>query len=374
MRRSVGQPIGRHDAIQTGTAHPVVAVPVLGVQIDILDPGARGKDIVDGSFCAMAAVVRHVHAIVSREGDLDLAVVQVAAGELARVAFVGGGSGPDQAADHQHVLGRIVTAGRVVGDPKRLACIGVEGSHGVAAALVAEDLLAASEKYDVIVDDQRRGEPRANVRGAEDGIGLPLPLAGCAVQANDVLAVMPEHTIVVGRQCHWHHRRVGSPLNIAGVGLDGNDLPRRRVPGPLRRLGANVCDALPARDGRPWPGIGFRVDDDVQHAVRMDQFVGGCAGLVCAERLASGRIQGRNRFVEPEGDVDTITNGDQPPRNQCRATLQHPKLCMPGLELALPEDRAVERVAGDQREVRGQLDLLSGTFVEDVEHSSARGY
>ncbi len=89
MLGRIGEAIGRDEAIEAGAAHPVVAIPVLFLEVDVLNAGPRGHNVLVSGLGAVTPVMRHVHAVVGWEGRADLARAQVTRGEQAGVTLVG---------------------------------------------------------------------------------------------------------------------------------------------------------------------------------------------------------------------------------------------------------------------------------------------
>ena len=252
----------------------------------------------------------------------------------------------------------------VLGGPELLARLGVEAGHLVLAR-------AAGEEHDVVVEHQRRRVVGGQRQSRADRLGRPFPLARLAIGADDLLAVVEDDVSLVGAHRHRRDGRLHLPQRSARLGVDGQHNAFRLVPGALL---VHSLVFVPADGVFPRVAVGPRrrgIDQQEQHAIRVEDLLGRLALVVGAERLARGRVEGDQRLVEPERRVDDVTDRHQAPRQERRAGLQRPKVCVPQRDVALPEDRAVERVAGDQLPFGRQLDRRPRSLVEDVEHPAA---
>ncbi len=155
VRRRVEQAVAGHDAVEAPASHPMIDVPVLRLGVDEL--GARpGRDQVPvGRLAAVTALVHEEDVGVGLEPRPDLAGVEVVADELAGVPVPGDASGPDQAADDEHVHRAVMAGGQAVDRPQDLAAVGRQAGHrGV----------AAGEHDDTVGQDQGRPERRRQGR------------------------------------------------------------------------------------------------------------------------------------------------------------------------------------------------------------------
>ena len=89
MRRSIGQPVARHDPVKTAAADPVVDVPVLLFRVDKFDARSRRHDESVGRLGDVAAMVEPVRVEVRRELNFDFTGEDVSTGERARVLAAG---------------------------------------------------------------------------------------------------------------------------------------------------------------------------------------------------------------------------------------------------------------------------------------------
>ena len=76
MWRGVEEAVGRHDAVETRAADPVVDEPLLTLDVDELRPGSRGEQEVIGRLAAITAVVEPVGVDVRREAVEYFAALQ----------------------------------------------------------------------------------------------------------------------------------------------------------------------------------------------------------------------------------------------------------------------------------------------------------
>ena len=88
---------------------------------------------------------------------------------------------------------------------------------------------------------------------------------------------------------------------------------------------------------------------------------------VAASRIVVGR-------VDAQGHVQAIAHGHEASQQVGRSALQAEVLAGPLGNIALPEDGAVESVAGDETPVRRQLDRRPRAFVQNVEQAAVGGY
>ncbi|KKL66765.1 hypothetical protein LCGC14_2141700, partial [marine sediment metagenome] len=276
---------------------------------------------------------------VGPEFALDLAGQQVQPGKRARVPASGDRPGPHLAVDDQQVLGAVVPAAVMPGSPQCLAILDRKRRHHP---------VPPGEHDDVLVHQQRRGEIGRQGRAPDDRLGSPQHLAVGAIQADDPFAVVEEHPPRVGRERHRHHRVGLLPEQLARIGFDGHDLPRRLIPPPAARH-ALLRLADVAVHGQERLGPFARVVDlQEHHPVGDDDLLGGLAALLRAHDLARRRVQHRQRIVQAERDVHPLAHGHQPPRKLGRAALEGPQLRMPRRDRPLPQDRPVVCVARDQ--------------------------
>ena len=104
--------------------------------------------------------------------------------------------------------------------------------------------------------------------------------------------------------------------------------------------------------GRRALGLQRLADDQVQLAVVTDDLVRVFRSLVGAHHLAGGGVQGGDRLAVAERDVHAIAHGHQAPGQFGRSAAEGSQLVLPGRDRFLPEQHAVERVAGDQHPLR----------------------
>jgi len=209
MLRGVDQSVRRHDPVKARAPHPMMNLPGLLAEIDEFDAGPRRQEVVVGRLGPVTAVVEPIGVDVREELVFDLAGLRVAARPHARVAAAGDGGRPDQPADHQQVLRRVVPAAMMLAAPERPAGVGRKRRH------VA---VAAGKQDDVAVDDEIRHVAGVVQRPAADCLRLPAGLATLAIEADDCLAVVEVHAFFVHRQGPLGHGRSRSPEHVAAIG------------------------------------------------------------------------------------------------------------------------------------------------------------
>ena len=292
---------------------------------------------------------------------LHLAGSRVPPGKLAHYLAAGGLARPDEPAGDQDVLRRAVARRRMVALPQFLTRLGRHRRQRVRAAGVPRARLLArrfpaGKQHHALVDDQRRAVEGTELARAGHGLGGPQLLAAVTVQADDLLAVVEVHARGVGGQRHRHDLARRRPPHPARVGLDGPDGPLDQVP----ELGRVALGGLLARDHE-------------QRGVVGDDLFGGRGLLVRSHRIARRGVDGDQRAVQAQCDVHALAHRHQAPRQDGRTALEALEVIEPVVERALPQDRAVERVAGDELPLGRQEDRDARAFVDDVEHPPAGG-
>jgi len=362
VRRHVGQSVGRHEPVQAAAADPVIDVPVLGLEIDVLDPGPRGDEVLFRRPAAVAAVVEPVDLDVGQELLLDLARSQITPGEHAGVAAVGNGPAPDQPADDEHVVGRHVPAAVMGGGPQCVPVVGREGRHRA---------VFHREQNHVLANNQRRAVARGEGRFVGNRLGMPQRLAAGTVHGGDLLAVVEVNSLTVHAERQRGNPGLPFPRGPAGRRVDGHQPAVLSIPGPLAVGPAGIGPNVRALGAVLLPLVGRPGHQDEQGAVADQHLVGVLGAGVSANGLASGRVESFQRGVDPQRDVDPAAHGHQPPRKLVRPALQRPEVRVPLVDRPLPKQRAAVGVPSDERPLGGQQDRLAGAFVHDVEHPAA---
>ena len=96
--------------------------------------------------------------------------------------------------------------------------------------------------------------------------------------------------------------------------------------------------------------------------------------LVGAQRLARRRVDGRQRPVEAQRNVDRIPRGHQPPREVRGPALEWVHVRVPVAHVALPENGPVEGIPREEQPVRGELNRRPRALVHDVEDPVPGGH
>ena len=86
--------------------------------------------------------------------------------------------------------------------------------------------------------------------------------------------------------------------------------------------------------------------------------------------LAGRRVKRNDGRVDAERHVNPFAHGYEPARQMGRPALEGIQMGDPLLDVPLPQDHAVERIARDQPPAGGQVDRSRGTLVDDVEQTS----
>ncbi len=151
MGAGVGEAVGGHNAIETGTAHPVVQIPVFFFHIDVFNTGAGWDDEFFGGLSLIAAVVEPVGALgnIGEEPLFDFAREDVAAGVLAGLIAAERAGVPDEALSDDEIFWAAVATFFVGSDPQVLAGLGIDGFLRA---------IAASVKDGVAVEEDARSE------------------------------------------------------------------------------------------------------------------------------------------------------------------------------------------------------------------------
>ena len=362
--RGVDHAVAGHDAVNAPAAHPVVHVPVIRGRIDELDARPRRQEKLLRCLGRVAAVVEPVDVHVGRELIDDLARAGVAADEDARVLAVGDRAGPDEPADDEQVLRRLVPRRGMLADPETLARRRVIAAHRA---------LAPREQHHVLVRDQSRTVARVHGHTQAHGERAPLLAALHLAQADDLLAVAEQHALGPHRHRHVRHGDLLLPEGLARLETHRLENPLFPVPRPAAVRPLRVVPDVGALLAVVVMLHHVGVDHQVQHAVGRDHLGRALAARERPQRLARGGVEFRHRRVEPERDVDAVAQADQATRHVGRAALEPPEVRVPHRDRTLPQDRAVERIAGDQRPLARQADRRRGAFVDDVEDAPAAG-
>jgi len=251
--------------------------------------------------------VEPVNIDVGAELGFDLACMGVSACEDAGGPSAGGLAGPYESVCDEHVFGRPVSGGRMIGGPEELAGLCRDGCHcvfagGVPGAGLHACGLSAREEDDVVVNEQYRGVERADFFGAFDGSGAPKFVSGFAVKADDALAVVEVQGLAVGGEGDGQNAVLAGPEDPAGVGTDGRDLPGGFVP--------ELCSVWVSLLGCRFDFFGLAVDECKEDAVGEDDFLGGLGVFVCSNGFAGGCIESRYRRVDAECHIDAVAGGD----------------------------------------------------------------
>jgi len=359
--RGVNHAVRRHDAVEARAANPVVVEPL--VLLDVVDLYAH-----DGREQESAGGPPGVAALVDVEGADGVSDV----GEfLARLEAVGGERSdigaledPDFAADDVEVLEAEVSgAGLAPHRPEHVAVAGRDceyPSHGGVDDLVVE-----------------KDDPGAAVAGVDQfefgGWGFPQLLAGPPVEGDHARAVVEAHHAVVRHQGHRHDGDLEFPEDVAAVGLDGHEdaLAAFAVPA-VGGVGAPALDPAVGVLLVVVTHLPLRVHRGEDDAVGDDQFEGRRRAFVLADDLARGRIEAEQVLADARGQIDAVAHGHQSAREPARAGLEREEMVPPVPQGPLPQDDAVEGVAGGQVVFGGELDRLHEPLVHYVE-DPARG-
>ncbi len=359
MRRRVGQPVGRHEAVQATATNPVIDVPTLCRQIDVLDACARGDEVPVRRPAAITAVMEPVGLDIRWELALDLPRARIAPREDAGIGTVGHGSRPHQTVDDQHVVGRSMTAAMMRRRPENPAIARRQGCHR---------FVLDREQDHVLVNDERRPIPGRKRRLARHRLGSPQRLAAGAIHRRDSLSVIVVHPLAVHAQGERSHACLSFPERLAAVGRHGHQPAVGLVPGPLAIRAPCVVPHVGVLGPVVLPFVGLARRQHKQGAAVGQDLVGELRVGTRQERLAAGPVQHFHGTIDVQGHVNPLPHRHQSPGKLVRSALQRPQMRVPLSNRPLPEKCAIEGIACHQRPLRQQEDGLARAFVHDVEH------
>ena len=301
---------------------------------------------------------------VGRELALLLAGARVVAEEDAVVPSVRERRRPDESARDVEVPQRHVPR-RPLRRLPELAAVG----GGVAD----DQLVVAGKEHDVFVQDHAWAGVRLDGEWGLVRLGAPAHLARRAVEADEPLSVMEDSALAVDREGARGDGELLLPDAFARLRAMGEESPGSEVPPPPRVRGARVLPDV-ARHAPPVGELRGPLPRDEEHDAVRDHDLLREARVVEGEaRLARRSVERRGGGVDPERDVDALAHRDQSAEQVRGPALQRIVARVPAVDLALPEDSAVKRVARDEPPLFRQLDRRGRPFVEDVEQAPARG-
>ena len=117
----------------------------------------------------------------------------------------------------------------------------------------------------------------------------------------------------------------------------------------------------------------WRTGHDEQEAVVEDDFLGVLGALARADDLAACGVQDRYRCANPQRRVDAVAFGDQQSRKLNRPGTEPLEVVGPSRNGPLPEQHAVEGVAGGEKPLGGDLRRGRRALVDDLKDASFGG-
>ena len=362
VRPRVGQPVARQHAVQTRPAHPVIDVPMLGLDVHELDARARRQQKTIRRLRDVTAMVKPIRVHVRRELHLDLARHRIAPDELARHIAGQRRRVPHEAVGHDQILRRTVAGFVVRRAPQLLPRVDVQALHRTIAARVEHHVVVQHHARPEIVLEQfplRRGRPRPALRARR------------RIELNQFVAVVKHHALAIRRERERRdlHLRL-APQQPPRTHLDRHQIARLLIPIVLRLHALLIARVVLRRELLEHPRP--RIHETKQHAADVQDFLRALRALEHARRLARRRIDLTHRRVDAERHEHALAIRDEPPRQLRRPRFQRPQIALPLFDALLPKHRTIERVARDQRPLRGQQNRNPRTLIHDVKNPPAR--
>ena len=315
----------------------MVDVPVLLLEIDKLDAGARGEEEIVGGLGDIATMVEPIGLYRGRKFDLHLAGGQVPAREKTRVAAGGSRRGPDLAIDDQQILGRLVAAAGVRSLPQQLPRGRIEGAHLA---------IAGGEDDDPLVNDQLGAEVEAAVLAPAGGLRPPALLACFPVKTDNLSPIVKIDPALVRGESQWSDARATLPQLLTRTRLVTNDATRLLVPDELGEDTSLVPD-IELRNVTGQLGQ-LIIGKSKNQPIGDDDLLGGAGFLIDTQGFPGDCIDLLQRRNQTPGHVDPVPYCHQPPGKLGRTALERPEVVMPFSNRAFPENHPIEGVPGDE--------------------------
>ena len=225
---------------------------------------------------------------VGRELALDLTRLGVPAHEYPAVLTAGDFTTPYQAAGNQHVFRAVVPRLGVVTGPEHFARGGRHpGQHPGGPV----------EQHDVVIDHQHRHDVGRDRRNPLDGVGLPNLFSGPAIDCRQPVAIVEVDTRPVGRHRERYYASLLLPQQFTGVGPNGLNPSRVFVPRELHHHAVALVAQSNVLGLEAVVALRCFVDQDEEHALGVEDLLGGRGLVVGANRLAGLCVESQERGV-----------------------------------------------------------------------------
>ena len=151
---------------------------------------------------------------------------------------------------------------------------------------------------------------------------------------------------LVSGQRQWRNLGLLSPKLLTRIGIKGHNDPSLFIPEEIasQRL---IADSTIHRSVIRQLGLAFACYHKQQLA-DFDDLLGTPSICISPDDFSRRGIMASQRSIMAQCDINALTVSYQPSRKLRRSAFEWPKMVLPSWNIMLPQNRTVERIAGDQ--------------------------